>query len=402
VRYASVNQMKIGILGLKGLPSKGGAERVAEAVVRRLADRHDFTVYCDRRYTPPESSIPRVRLVRLPTFRGKHSRMLCLDLLSAAHALARGKYDLVHVHSAENGFVNPLLWLRFRVVGTVHTQAYTADKWGAAARLCMRLADIPFLRFSDSVTCVNGLLQAHYGRSREVHLIPNGVDVDPAVDVARAHGLLKANSIAGPPFILFAAARIIPFKGCHLLLRAFHETKADIPLVIVGDLDQVPRYRREIEQLADRRVRFIPFVGSQAELLGLVKQARLFTFPSTNKFGMEGMSMMLLEAASLGTPVLCSDIPQNTAVLGDSGYYFASDNVADLQGKLEWALAHPGEMSALASRAQSTVRKEFSWDSIAERYEELYEAAVSTPRGKQRPPAWLPSCPSFPSSTHDP
>ncbi len=374
--------MKIGVLGLKGLPSKCGADRVAEAVLRRLAGRHEITVYCDSRHTPPNASIPGVRLVRLPAFQGKHSRMLCLDLLGTVHALAKGNYDLVHVHCAENGFINPLLWSRYRVVGTVHGQAYTTQKWGAAARFCMRLADLPFLRFSDAVTCVNRLLQEQYSRIRPAHLIPNGVDLDPPVALDQADRLLQAHGLSGQPFLMFAAGRIVPFKGCHLLLKAFRAVKAGISLVVVGDLDQVPKYRRQVQELADHRVRFIPFVSSPAELLGLVKRAQLFVFPSTNKSGTEGMSMMLLEAASVGAPILCSDISQNTTVLGDAGYYFATDDVADLQVKLQYALAHPAEMSHAACRVQELVRSRFSWDSIAARYERLYQAVLATPRGQ--------------------
>jgi len=378
--------MKIGVLGLKGMPSKYGADRVAEAVVRRLAGRHEFTVYCDSLHTPPEASIPGVRLIRLPAFRGKHSRMLCLDLLATMHALAKGDYDLVHVHCAENGFINPLLWLRYRVVGTVHGQAYTTQKWGIAARFCMRMADLPFSRFSDAVTCVNGLFQEQYSRIRPAHVIPNGVDLDPPVALDQADRLLHTHGLSGQPFLMFAAGRIVPFKGCHLLLEAFRTIKSGISLVVVGDLDQVPKYRRQVQELADHRVRFIPFVSSPAELLGLVKRAQLFVFPSTNKFGTEGMSMMLLEAASVGAPILCSDISQNTAVLGDAGYYFASDDVADLRVKLECAIAHSAEMSQAACRVQELVRSQFSWDSIAARYERLYQAVLATPRGQTAQP----------------
>ena len=82
----------------------------------------------------------------------------------------------------------------------------------------------------------------------------------------------------------------------------------------------MPEYGHMLRSMADDRVLFIPFVDSPPEVLGLVAQARLFVFPSTNSLGMEGMSMMLLEAASIGAPILASDFPQNVAVLGAQAF----------------------------------------------------------------------------------
>jgi glycosyltransferase involved in cell wall biosynthesis len=84
------------------------------------------------------------------------------------------------------------------------------------------------------------------------------------------------------------------------------------------------------------------------------------------------MSMMLLEAAALGAPLVCSDIAENRHVLGERALYFRSGNADDLREKLVWALAHPDEMVALAAEAREHIRREYSWDAIAVRYEELY------------------------------
>src|SRR5262245_62058292 len=101
--------MKIAYIGLKGIPSKGGGERAGEAIARRLSSRHHITVYCDQDYTPADATVPGVRLFRLPTLQGKHSRMALLDLLASIHAVLFGDYDLIHIHNSETGFVNPLL-----------------------------------------------------------------------------------------------------------------------------------------------------------------------------------------------------------------------------------------------------------------------------------------------------
>ena len=63
------------------------------------------------------------------------------------------------------------------------------------------------------------------------------------------------------------------------------------------------------------------------------------------------MSMMLLEAASLQAPIICSDIPENKIMMQDNVLYFRSEDAIDLANQIQWALAHPGEMSSLGRNA---------------------------------------------------
>lgn len=85
--------------------------------------------------------------------------------------------------------------------------------------------------------------------------------------------------------------------------------------------------------------------------------------------------MMLLEVASSGVPLLCSDIPANTAILDESqALFFASGDVRDLEEKLRWALAHPEQMTVRAARAEEWVHGTYRWDKIVRDYEALYVA----------------------------
>jgi glycosyltransferase involved in cell wall biosynthesis len=84
------------------------------------------------------------------------------------------------------------------------------------------------------------------------------------------------------------------------------------------------------------------------------------------------MSITLLEAASVGAPTVCSDIPANVAVMQDQAGYFRSGDADDLARKLRWALDHPREMREQGRRAQAWVRQNLAWDDIVERYEQLY------------------------------
>ena len=172
---------------------------------------------------------------------------------------------------------------------------------------------------------------------------------------------------------MFAAGRIDPTKGCHVVLEALNHMEDPPKLAIVGDLDQVPSYSDHLREIADEeRVVFIPPIWDRELLFGMVKLARLFIFPSTA----EAMSMMLLEAASLKVPIICSDIPANRTVMQGSVLYFHSGDAIDLANQIEWALGHPGKMSSLGRKAGIWVRDTLSWEKIVEQYEEIYRACM--------------------------
>lgn len=365
---------RVAFIGIKGLPSKGGAERVVESIVLRLHRQYDIFVYCDSRYTPATFHMPGIRLLRIPSTPGKYLRTPSLVILSSLHALILGDYDLVHLHNAETSFALPLLRIRYKAIATCHGPAYARAKWGFLAKACMRGMEALFVLFGTTLTSVSHTMVSYYSSkfNRSVAYIPNGVELNPKVDRNGATRMLRVNNVSPKQYILFAAGRVEPTKGCHLLLEAFGEMDDEVPLLVVGDINQVPSYKQELLERADARVKFLPFISSKESLFGLVQEARIFVFPST----VEAMSMMLLEAASLGTPILASDIPENTKVLHKYALFFKSGDAKDLRHKLRWALDHAKSMEQLAENARYWVLRNYAWDEVVTKYNGLYEKVL--------------------------
>jgi glycosyltransferase involved in cell wall biosynthesis len=368
--------MRIAYLGSKGLPSRSGTERVVEAIVTRLSGKHQITVYCDARYTPPGTNVDGAHLIRIATIKGKHIQATYLFFVSAIHALFC-RYDLIHLHGTDACFMLPVLRLRYKVVSTAHGVPGRLKrlKWGKTARFFIRLMEYPFVYLSNFATSVSkpdtDYLKARYGRN--VIYIPNGVDDTVGYDLERAREVLNQLGIEPGNYLMFAAGRIDPTKGCHIILEALRHLGNPYKLLVVGDLHQVPSYGGQLRETADKKqVVFLPPITDRELLFGMVKLAHLFIFPSTD----EGMSMMLLEVASLQTPLICSDIPENKAVMQNNVLYFQSKNAVDLANKIDWAIHHPGEMSVLGQKARFCVEENLTWDRIVEQYENLYKACM--------------------------
>lgn len=370
----AVRKPRVAILGEKYCPSRGGTSRVVEGTLRQLAPHYDFTLYC---YANPaaEPSLPGVRTVQFPAPRRGGVGVFLYYLRCLVHAL-RADYDLVHVHKTDAAFALPFLTARFPCVATSHEVAYLNDKWSRLGRLYFRVVERVFVRSRATLTCVSLEQQEHYRRryAREVQYLPNGVEELALDDAAALRLLAQAGVRQG--FLLFAARRLIPLKGLHTLLDALHRLGFAGQLVVLGDREQVPAYSAELQaQARGLDVHFLGYVAERATLLALVKRAALFVFPSER----EGMSVMLLEAAACGTPIVCSDIRQNTDVLGIRDVLaFRSQDARDLAEKLRWAVENPDEMGARAARARATVAERFSARSVAHEYDRLYRRALQT------------------------
>jgi len=376
--------LRIAIVGAKGLPSRSGVERVVEPLVQRLAKRHQVTVYCDARYTPADYVRNDLSIVRVGTVAGKHAQATSLFVHSALKALSADKHDVVHLHSVEAAVVAPVLTLRYPIVATAHGSPLrsTRAKWGPTARALMGATERPFVHLPEVVTSVSEVdaryFQSRYGR--EVTYIPNGMDPPRPVAASDKSAVCARLGVTPNDFALFVAGRVDPTKGCHVFLDALGRMASPPTALVVGDLGQVPEYASQLRAASARvDVSFVEPIKERAELMGLISACGVFVFPSLT----EGMSMMLLEAASCGVPLVCSDIPENKAVLGGRTTYFRSGDAADLAGRLAWALEHGDEAVMLSTAASEWVLSAYSWDRIVPMYEDAYARAIARRKARR-------------------
>ena len=147
-------------------------------------------------------------------------------------------------------------------------------------------------------------------------------------------------------------------------------------IIVIGDLNQVPGYKEKLFDLAATLdVKFVDLIKDKLLLMTYIKKARLFVFPSSQ----EAMSMMLLEVATMKTPLICSDIPENKAVFDENSVlFFETDNADDLSDKLSYALKHPERMDEYTGQAFQVLKDKYQWKYLAEEYGKLYKKIIKT------------------------
>ncbi len=369
---------KIVFFGVKTFPSRGGTDRVAENIILNLKEQYEITVHC---FADPlaKNHLPGVQVVQFKQLLPGAMGSFLYFLMSTITLLLNKQAHLIHIHKTESAFFAPLLRLRYKIVSTSHEAQYKSDKWNWFARQFFYFTERLYIRYSDRCTCISKPLSNYYYNkyNKTVVFIPNGINpVTPSmVDGVAAEGYLPNGADLKKPFILFAARRLMKIKGCHFMLDALTRIGYKGQVFITGELHTDKAYMEELQDKASRlNVFFLGFVNTLPALLGLVKQASLFIFPSIT----EGMSIMLLEVASVGTPIIASDIPENKQVFGTNEVlYFKSQDVDDLTEKVRYALQHPNEMTKLGVNCQNKVNADYLWANIAHLYARIYDDLLS-------------------------
>jgi glycosyltransferase involved in cell wall biosynthesis len=397
-----IRKKRIAVIGVKGLPPFGGAANVVDNLIEQLSGKYDFTIYAtasDTHHKGPYKGANQIVMARFPI---KALNVFYYYIVSALHAVFTRRYDGVHLHQMDGAFILLLLRMRYKVVATSHGITYTNGKWKKWAYPYFKLNEWFQAHLSSHLTIVSKALTGHYAKmipETKITYIPNGITPPALVPSTSSSGVSPLSSkvsdsrsetarVSSPSskvsdspvkgdYILFAAGRILPIKGLHFLLSALRKNMFKGKLIVLGDLTQHKKYSGEILELAaGLDVEFRGLIKDKTLLNAYIAHARLFIFPST----IEAMSMMLLEVASLRTPVICSDIVQNTDIFDrDEMLFFQSESDKDLAAKLGWALEHPQLMAAFSQRAFNTLNTKYLWSAIASQYENVFERIFKTP-----------------------
>jgi glycosyltransferase involved in cell wall biosynthesis len=157
------------------------------------------------------------------------------------------------------------------------------------------------------------------------------------------------------------AGRLSPEKGVETLLSAWEALKVPVPLMIVGD----GPLRNKLEgESRKKNLLGITFTGrlTMAQSRNAIRQAAFLIAPS---LWYEGFPMIICEAFSCGTPVLCSRLGGMQEIVTDldNGLHFAPGDANDLADKVDWAWNNRSQMTAMGRSA----RREFEARYTAEK-----------------------------------
>jgi glycosyltransferase involved in cell wall biosynthesis len=175
---------------------------------------------------------------------------------------------------------------------------------------------------------------------------------------------------------LLCVGRLVKDKGITELVNVFCRLQPQYPhlrLVLVGEyeaaLDPLPQ--ETMQQVKQNPA--IIHTGWDSNVEYYMTLASLFVFPSHR----EGFPNVLLQAAAMCTPIICSTIPGNVDIVDDkdTGLLFATGDEAAIQQQVEFALSNYSNMQQMAAKLYDKVhtyyQQENLWGKIAAEYVSL-------------------------------
>jgi glycosyltransferase involved in cell wall biosynthesis len=380
----------------------GGGEVFARHVARGLAERHEVTVLAQRvdqgpttrlsdslRQPPPFKPFDDgpVRVVPLRIPRGRQAALAPLvghvTPGLRRHAYGRSRAAAGRLYAR---VVGPLIARQADGAEVVHM--WGSDLVAAAAARGARIAGAPFAvtplahegqwgddsasvgvyRDADAILALLDVEADLYRRlgaaSGRVHTC--GV-CSPGVKPGGAAGIRARHGIDGP-LVLFLGVRR-PYKGHDVLAAAAHRvaaTRPDVTFAFVGPGEPVA---------ADGAARIVDAgEADETQRAAWLDAADLLCLPSAGEI----FPVSILEAWSVGTPVLTSDIPALSELVGRSGGGATAarepDGVADAILAL---LGDPARLRALGETGHMFWKENHTVEAVTRRHEDVYAQLAS-------------------------
>ncbi len=360
--------------------------RIAEAVARRGHAVHVVTYHLGEDLADPPFVVHRIRDV--PAYRrtapGPTVRKLFqLDpmlagLLRRLHQEIR--FDLVHAHHYEGLLVASHALRATPIVYDAHTllaSELPTYPLGLPRR-CIR-AVAPWLdrhlpRRADRIIAVSEAIRKALttrGASApgRVHVIPSGVEwqrfpADPGTTPDGRTVIFTGN--------------LAPYQGVNLMLEAFarlHARRADVRLMIVTDSSFTPfePLAQQLGVLAAVDLRRATFAQQPA----LLAAATVAVNP---RIQCDGIPQKLLNYMAAGLPIATFESSSGPLRHEVTGLRVPDGDTAAMADALERLLTDRALARTLGDAARDQARREFSWDQVAARVEQVYREAIAETR----------------------
>ncbi|CBK75367.1 Glycosyltransferase [Butyrivibrio fibrisolvens 16/4] len=310
----------------------------------------------------------------------------------------KNQYQIVHTQSPIGGVICRLACRKARkLYGTKVIYAAHGFHFFKGAPLKNRLifynVEKYCSKFTDLLITINkeDYDNAKKFKAKQVAYIP-GAGVDTHKFVASDDARTKVRRELGiddDTIVLLSVGELIHRKNHAEVLRALKIMKDNGTLLTPDSDERVqPKYkikyliagRGKIQNELEETIKhlglqdYVQLLGFRRDVADVFAASDIYVFPSHQ----EGLPVALMEAMSVGMPVVCSRIRGNTDLIsdGEGGYLFDSRNAKSLVAALNKALVDNETKRAQMGEINVETMREFDKEKVNEVMKQLYEQLV--------------------------
>lgn len=356
---------RIGVIGIVGIPANyGGYETLVQNLVEgKRREDIQYVVYCSSKAYKVRPKVYRgARLVYSP-LNANGWQCPIYDALSTIHAYFT--CDVILSLSSAGSFVLPFLRLfgKRRIIANYDGVELHRDKWGFFPRLIIRV----------SQKCTSWFAKYHIADNDAIapilkdmyHIDSTVIEYggDNAYPIENDEALLSKYGLV-PRSYYFNVARIEPENNTDKILSAFKDMP-DKRLVLVGNWSQNKYAKQLYRQYSSlENITLLPPVYNLDEINLLRSNCLVYIHPHT----VGGTNPSLVEAMSLGLPIIAFDVVFNRATTENKAWYFA--NVAELKQRI--LALDDCSRCEIGRTMLGIAHRRYRWSVITAKYEALY------------------------------
>ncbi len=376
--------------------SYGGPAKLVYDTSKELSKRgHTVTVYTSDAYNATER-MPEEK--KITDFRIHYFRNLSNMLAFKANAylpvalffrvpFELYQFDVIHLHDfyiAANVWVT--MWARiYKIPYILSVHGCLEDERRQQKSLFknvfLRLFGISMLRHAKRLIATSENEEKAFGsfgiHKSDIVRIGHGVnksefETDETVTQCRNKLKIPQNS-----FVFTFVGRLHYIKGLDLLLEAFSAMKEKNTFLVIAGSDEgfLSTIKKIIKnkKLSKRVLLLGPTTGEAKARL--FKASNVFVYPSRS----EGFSLGILEAASVGLPLLITkDCHFDEVKKAKTGVVVDTNSKALIDGLKEIYSLTEDERQEMGHRAANLIVKKYSMHAIGNQLEKLYLSLIAT------------------------
>jgi len=355
-------------------PWNDSAKNLVRDVVRS-ATRHRYSVLVSKGVP---FAAPRVTSAEIYGAPGQYTPALRQNARVFGHLL-RARADVVHYFFAPNPRTSSIA----RVVGvvrrwpSVQTVCSAPREWAGASRLL----------FADKVIVLSEDTRSKFARAgveaSRLRLVPPGIEpFAPLSGPERAAARRRFADLAPED-----ETPVVLYPGDYQFSEAAFTVGAAVARVVAAgparfvfacrikqeeSRREEERVKARVEQdSASASVRFWNEVDDVRALLGA---ADLVVMPAESLYAKMDVPLVLLEAMSLGVPLVVANVPPLSELLADDvGVAVPPRDPEALAAAVTGLLSDPARRAALGARAREAIGRRYSARAVASAYEDVYD-----------------------------
>jgi glycosyltransferase involved in cell wall biosynthesis len=398
-RAASAASRRLRIATLVDYVVGGGAERAAVEIACRLAERHDVTMVSSRLRpdqlgedtfagTVAQLAAAGVTLVPL----GRTSTTAVWEWRPVIRRLRAGRFDVLHTHLSGSNAWGPLLarlggvrafvaheQTPFPHVGGLRGFRDSGSEAFVNPWVVGPLADrivVPSRWSLESLVRLQGVPR------EKLRVVPNAAPETMPRPSDDRRAVRASMGVADDELVIVVAAMLRPEKGHEVAVEALarvlqRHPQAVLALAGEGELHARDGVRPALEAQArelgvEHAVRFL---GRRHDVMDVLGASDVALLSSHN----ENLPLAVLEYMESGTPIVTTDAGGNSELVdhGVHGLVGPRGDATEMAAAIVRVLDDPAAAGVRAGAARERRRREFTWDVVARRIEDVYREALA-------------------------